>query len=60
MSDAIRKLEPLMEHLHERSGQISNWNDGTVDRVVDIITGVGEQWNRSGNRYRDHVAGAKY
>jgi hypothetical protein len=27
---------------------------------VDIITGQGEQWNRAGNRYRDHVSGAKY
>jgi hypothetical protein len=24
------------------------------------ITGQGEQWNRAGNRYRDHVSGAKY
>ena len=60
MEDAIRKLDPLMEDLHAKSGRISDWNDGTVDRVVDIISGVGEQWNRSGNRYRDHVAGAKY
>jgi hypothetical protein len=31
-----------------------------VDRVVDIISGVGEQWNRAGNRYRDHAAHEKY
>ena len=58
--DAIRKLEPLMEKLHDRAGQISDWNNGTVDRIVDIIIGQGDQWDRSGNRYRDHVAGAKY
>ena len=29
-------------------------------RVVDIISGVGEQWNRAGNRYRDHTAHEKY
>ena len=34
--------------------------DGTVDRIVDIIEGSGEKWNRSGNRYRNHIAGAKY
>jgi hypothetical protein len=28
--------------------------------VVDILTGVGEHWNRAGNRYRDHTAEAKY
>jgi len=60
MDDAVAKLEPLLERPHARQGRISAWNDGTVDRIVDIITGSGEQWNRAGNRYRDHVAGAKY
>jgi hypothetical protein len=41
-------------------GLISDWNNGTVDRIVDIIEGKGEQWNRAGNRYRDHVAHEKY
>ena len=59
-SDAVRKLEMLMSGLHPDAGKISDWNDGTVGRIVDIITGCGEQWNRSGNRYRDHVAGSKY
>jgi glycosyltransferase involved in cell wall biosynthesis len=58
--DAIRKLEMLMTGLHPNAGKISDWNDGCVDRIVDIITGMGSQWDRSGNRYRDHVAGAKY
>ena len=59
-SDAVRKLEMLMSGLHPDAGKISDWNDGTVGRIVDIITGCGDQWNRSGNRYRDHVAGSKY
>ena len=58
--DAICKLENLMEQPHHNMGLISDWNNGTVDRVVDIILGHGEQWNRSGNRYRDHVPEAKY
>jgi hypothetical protein len=45
---------------HVRMGRISDWNNGTVDRIVDIMQGTGEKWNRSGNRYRDHIAGAKY
>jgi hypothetical protein len=60
MDDAVAKLGPLLDRLHPRQGRISDWNDGTVDRIVDIISGAGEQWNRAGNRYRDHVAPAKY
>ena len=58
--DAIRKLEMLMSGLHPNAGKISDWNDGCIDRIVDIISGNGSQWDRTGNRYRDHVAGAKY
>ena len=60
LEDAGRKLQTLLAEPHRNMGLISDWNDGTVDRVVDIIEGAGEQWNRAGNRYRDHVAGAKY
>jgi len=28
--------------------------------MLDIMQGNGEQWLRSGNRYRDHVAESKY
>ena len=58
--DAVGKLNNLLERPHHNIGLISDWNNGTIDRVVDILEGKGEQWNRSGNRYRDHVAGAKY
>jgi glycosyltransferase involved in cell wall biosynthesis len=58
--DVMTKLRRLLDEPHHNMGLISDWNDGTVDRVVDIIQGTGEQWNRSGNRYRDHVAGDKY
>ena len=60
MEDAMNKLDPLLVTPHTRMGRISDWNDGTVDRIIDIIEGSGERWNRSGNRYRDHIAGAKY
>jgi hypothetical protein len=58
--DAFNKLTRLLETPHHNMGLISDWNDGTIDRVVDILEGTGEKWNRAGNRYRDHVAGAKY
>ena len=60
MTDAANKLTNLLAAPHPRMGALSDWTNGTVDRIVDIITGQGEQWNRSGNRYRDHVAPAKY
>ena len=59
-TDAIDKLEQLLVRQHPRQGAISAWNDGTIDRIVDILEGQGEQWRRDGARYRDHVAGAKY
>jgi acetolactate synthase regulatory subunit len=60
IDDAYCKLENLLNSQHHNMGLISDWNNGTIDRVVDILEGKGEQWNRSGNRYRDHVAPAKY
>jgi hypothetical protein len=60
IDDAYHKLENLLQTPHHNIGLISGWTDGTVDRVVDIITGSGEQWNRAGPRYRDHASHEKY
>jgi hypothetical protein len=60
LEDASNKLINLLEVPHPNQGKISDWNNGTIDRIVDIMQGNGEQWNRAGNRYRDHVAEAKY
>ena len=60
IDDAFTKLELLLTEPHHNMGLISDWNNGTVDRVVDILQGNGEQWNRAGNRYRDYVSQAKY
>jgi hypothetical protein len=60
IDDAFVKLGNLLEAPHHNMGLISDWTDGTVDRIVDILKGKGEQWNRAGNRYRDHVSQAKY
>ena len=45
---------------HHNIGLISDHTDGTIDRIVDIMQGKGENWLRSGNRYRDNLAEAKY
>ena len=60
IDDAYHKMQNLLREPHHNMGLISDWTDGTVDRVVDILLGNGEHWNRAGNRYRDHVAEAKY
>ena len=58
--DSFNKLCALLQNLHHNAGLISDWNNGTVDRVVDIMQGQGEQWARNNNRYRDHARHAKY
>ena len=58
--DAFNKLTNLLNTPHHNMGLISDWNNGTIDRILDIITDKGETWNRAGNRYRDHTAQAKY
>ena len=60
IDDAYHKMQNLLQEPHHNMGLISDWTNGTIDRVVDIIEGNGEQWNRAGNRYRDHVSQAKY
>ena len=57
---AIEKIIAGLEKPSKNMGKISDWTDGTIDRMIDIMTGNGEQWLRSGNRYRDHVAEGKY
>lgn len=42
------------------TGAVSDWQNGTIDRTVDILEGKGEQWARNGNDYRKFVAKSKY
>ncbi len=60
MDDAVTKLYQLIEEPHPRMGQISDWNDGTIDRILDIIQGNGEQWRRDSVDYRQHTRTNKY
>jgi len=60
IDDAYHKMQNLLRAPHHNMGLISDWNNGTVDRVIDIMNGTGEQWRRNDNRYRDHTAKAKY
>jgi hypothetical protein len=67
IDDAFHKLDNLLKKPHHNMGLISDWNDGTIDRICDIIEHgttddrwKGRRWERVGRQYRDHVAGAKY
>ena len=59
-TDAMEKINKSLLSPSENIGKISDWTNGTIDRMIDIMTGKGEQWLRSGNRYRDHVSEGKY
>jgi hypothetical protein len=59
-NDALIKLDRLLETKHANSGRISDWTDGCIDRIIDIMSEQGESWLRSGNRYRDHLPESKY
>ena len=60
IQDAMTKLTPLLANPHSNMGKISEWNDGTIDRIIDIITGNGQQWCRDSVDYRQHTRGSKY
>ena len=59
-NDAVDKIFHATSMPSYNMGKISDWNNGTIDRMLDIMEGKGEKWKRSGNRYRDHVAQPKY
>ena len=60
LDDAVQKLVPLLRHPHKNMGRISDYNDGTIDRICDILEGKGESMLRMSKDYRKHVAPAKY
>jgi hypothetical protein len=60
IEDALDKLEKLLEAPSEHMGKISDYNDGTIDRVIDIMQGKGKQWLRMATDYRKHTSERKY
>ena len=60
IEDALNKLEILLTWQHPRMGQISDRNDGTIDRILDIVQGNGEHMLRMGVDYRKHTRESKY
>jgi hypothetical protein len=60
LDDAIEKLRALLKDAHPLQGGISDWTNGTVDRIVDILEGSGESWKRMDTDYRKHTHKSKY
>ena len=60
LDDAINKLHPLLMQQNGNMGKISDWTDGTIDRICDIIDGKGAKWLRMGMDYRKHTKDSKY
>jgi hypothetical protein len=60
IDDALNKLEKLLKKPHANMGKISDWTDGCIDRICDIIEGKGEQWLRMTTDYRKYTRESKY
>ena len=58
--DAMTKLSMLLQEPHKDMGKISDWNNETIDRMIDIMQGHGEKWKRMSIDYRKHTHESKY
>jgi hypothetical protein len=60
IDDAIAKLDVLLKKAHPNMGKISDYTDGTIDRICDILEGKGSKYLRISSDYRKHTREAKY
>lgn len=61
INDAASKLDAMLSNpANYTTGAVSDWQDGTIKRTLDVFTGNGEKWARNGLDYRKFVAQAKY
>ena len=60
IGDAMDKLEALLDRPHPAMGAISDYNNGTIDRIIDILQGDGEDLLRMSTDYRKHTREYKY
>ena len=60
IKDALTKLDTLLADPHPNMGKISDYNDGTIDRVIDIMQGHGESMLRMSTDYRKYTRESKY
>ena len=60
VDDAAIKLFNMLSQPHRNQGKLSDWTDGTIDRICNILEGSGEEWLRMSTDYRKHTREAKY
>ena len=61
VNDAAERLEKMFADPGSyTTGAVSDWQNGTIGRTLDVFEGNGEQWSRNTNDYRKHVAKSKY
>lgn len=66
IEDAKEKLTKMFNSIDNNDlsayniGKISDYQNGTIDRTIDVLEGNGEQWARNDWGFRKHVAKAKY
>jgi len=60
IDDALNKLEVLLTWPDPKLGKISDYNDGTIDRICDILEGKGEERLRMSTDYRKYTRESKY
>jgi glycosyltransferase involved in cell wall biosynthesis len=60
--DAIDKIIFLMSRPHPDQGKISDWTNGTIDRMINIMLQDhrANTWKRSERDYRDYASESKY
>ena len=59
LDDAYSKLKILIQLPHKNMGKISDWNNGTIDRIIHILNG-GDDALRDTTDYRKHTRESKY
>jgi hypothetical protein len=60
IDDAMDKLEALLDEPHPNMGAISDYNNGTIDRIINILEGGGKDMLRMSVDYRKHTRESKY
>jgi len=61
VEDAAERLEKMfVSPATYKTGAVSDWQNGTIDRTLDVFEGKGEEWARNTNDYRKHVATGKF
>ena len=60
IDDAMDKLYIALSEPHVNQGKISDYNDGTIDRICDILEGNGKYMARMSKDYRKHTRETKF